>query len=141
MHTNIQSINGRKNSLLAIANSLNIDAVTINETNLKGKNKLNLEGFVSFSRNRQSGSMGGVATSMRNKYVVDTLKVAEGKKGEFIVTRHGQFNPAINIINIYGSQESRQSADEVREEWEEVLEVIIGIESKEENLIVLGNDV
>ena len=139
MHTNIQSINGRKNSLVAIANSLNVDIVTINETNLKGSNNLKLEGFHSFNRNRKSGNMGGVATSIRDKYVAETLKVTEGKKSEFIVTRHAQFSPAINIINVYGSQESRQSSEEVKEEWEELLEEIISIESKEGNLILLGD--
>ena len=132
LHTYIQSINGRKNSLLTIANSLNIDLVTINETNLKGKNNLKLEGFNCYTKNRKSGNMGGVATCVKNKHEANTLKVSEGKTCEFIVTRHDQFNPAINVVNIYGSQESRKSSAEIRQEWEEILKVIIDVQTKNE---------
>ena len=41
----------------ALANppyALQVDEVTVNETNLKGNNKFQLEGFLSFSRNRKS---------------------------------------------------------------------------------------
>ena len=95
MHTNIQSINGRKNSLLASANSLDIDVISINETNMKGNTNLSLEGYLSFSRNRQQGNMGGIATCIKDIHANNTLKTAEGKKCEFIVTRHGQFHPPI----------------------------------------------
>ena len=40
---------------------------------------------------------------------------------------------------MYGAQRSRQSADEVKEDWEEVMEEIIGIKAKEESLIVLSD--
>ena len=86
--------------------SLDVDVVTVNETNHKRKDKLLLEGYDGFSRNRKHANMGGVATLISKKHSSETLKVAEGVKGEYIITHHGQFSPAINIINVYGSQES-----------------------------------
>ena len=43
------------------------------------------------------------------------------------------------MINLYGSQESRQSADEIREGWETILEEIVNIEAKKELIIVIGD--
>ena len=106
MHSNVQSINGRLESLQAIVDSLKVDIVTVNETNLKGNKKFTLEGFKTFNRNRKEGNMGGIATAIREKHSTDTLKVTEGKTEEYIITRHGQFDPTINVINLYGSQES-----------------------------------
>ena len=68
-----------------------------------------------------------------------TLKVSEGKKSEFIITRHGNFEPAVNVINLYGSQESRLSVEEIKEEWEELLDEIARIKSKSEQLVLAGD--
>ena len=51
----------------------------------------------------------------------------------------GQFTPAINIINWYGSQESRQTRGEVQEHWNEIMKEIISIEAKGETLILLAD--
>ena len=88
LHTNIQSVNGQHSSLQAIANTLDVDVVNINETNLKGKNKFHMAGYNCYTRNRNGGNMGGVASCVKDKYSNNTLKVSEGKKVEFIVTRH-----------------------------------------------------
>ena len=121
MHLNIQSTNGRLSSLEATVNSLDIDIAVINEMNLKGNKKLEVNGYTSLNKNRKNSNMGGVATLVKNEHSITTFKVCEGEKIECIVTRHGQFSPAINLVNVYGSQESRLSVDEVREEWEEIL--------------------
>ena len=44
-HTNIETVVGRKSSLEAIVDSLNVDIVTVNESNLKKDDKLRLEGY------------------------------------------------------------------------------------------------
>ena len=138
-HTNIQSVNGRLSSLLSIANTLNVDLVTVNETNLRGRNKFHLEGFKSFFRNRKEGNMGGVSTSVRKKDSLSSIKVCEGKTTECLITRHGQFVPAINIINVYEAQESRQSAEEIINDWETILEEIVKIEARDEAIVNLGD--
>ena len=138
-HSNVQSINGRLGSLQAIVNALDVDLVTLNETNLNGNKKFTLEGFKTFFRNRKEGNMGGIATAIREKYAIDTLKVSEGVSEEYLVTRHAQFDPAINVINLYGAQESRQTYDEIREGWDAILQEIVKIEVKRESLILLGD--
>ena len=122
MHTNIQSVNGRISFFNAIVKTL-----TVNETNLKGRNKLKLEGYNSYNRNRINANMGGISTCVKEKHSLNTLKVSEGKHIEYIITRHSQFSPAVNVINIYGSQESRLKAEEISEEWEEIMMEIVKI--------------
>ena len=103
----MQSSVKKTDSLKSIVDSLNVDLVTANETHLIKNNKFKLEGFNCFPRNRQNAAKGGIATCIREKHAKHALKVAEGKSVEYLVTRLGQFDPAINIINYYGAQESR----------------------------------
>ena len=128
-HTNIQSVHSRKVSLQSIVNTFNSDLVTINETNLKKNAKLHMDGYKCFSRNRKNAAMGGVTTAVKEKHFQNTLKVNEGEKEEYIITRHSQFQPAINVINHYGTQESRQSSDEIKEGWEVIVKEIVNIEA------------
>ena len=86
-HTNIQSVKGRLHSLEAIVKSCDIDLVTINETNLKKDDKLKMEGFTCFGRNRINAAMGGVATAVNDKHSLDVQKVSEGENVEYIVIR------------------------------------------------------
>ena len=74
-----------------------------------------------------------------NIYALDTFKVSEGKKVEYLVTRMGQFSPAVNVVNWYGSQESRQSVEEIQEHWDEIMKEIISVEAKGEDLILLSD--
>ena len=39
---------------------------------------------------------------------------------EYIVTRHSQFTPAINVLNFYGPQEKRAGKPFLDEIWEEI---------------------
>ena len=82
---------------------------------------------------------GGVATCIKDKHSTNALKISVGKTEEYIVTRHNEFVPALNVINYYGKQESRQTVDEINSGWEQVLEEIIAIESKAEHLLLLGD--
>ena len=48
--------------------------------------------------------------SVHDSHIDNVLKIAEGQENdELIVTRHSQFDPPINIINVYGRdlQESK----------------------------------
>ena len=138
-HVNIQSSKNKIASLQSIVDTNDIDLVTVNETNLRKNDKFFLEGYKSFTKNRQNAHMGGIATSIANKYSNDALKISEGDKDEYIVTRHGQFHPAVNVINFYGAQESRKTVDEVKESWDKILKEIIDIEAKEELLVLVGD--
>ena len=126
-HTNIQSANARLNSSQSIVITHDVDIISVNETNMKKNNKFQVEGYKCIFRNRKNSHMGGVATCFRENDASDTLIVSKGEKEEYIVTRHGQFSPAINIINFYGQQESRQTIEEIHESWEAVLNEIVKI--------------
>ena len=88
----------KTSSLKAIVNSLNVDIGIIVGAHLKGANKLKIEGFKSFSRNRQDSAMGGIATIVDDRHSATALKVTKGKSDEYIITRHGEYEAAINII-------------------------------------------
>ena len=139
LHTNIQASKYRKNSLEAIVKALDIDLVTVNETNLRKDDKFSLDGYKTFSKNRQNAPMGGIATSIVNKFATDVLKTAEGKSEEFLVIRLGQFDPALNVINLYGAQETRLTVEPIKDNWENILEEIVKIESRGENLLLIGD--
>ena len=133
MHTNIQSSKNKLNSLVAILKTNDVNLVTINETHLRANDKLNIEGYKTFTRNRKDKAKGGIATCVNNKSAATSLKVGEGQDDEYIITRHGEFSPAINVINYYGKQESRQSKENIEEDWEKILHEIIRIEAKNEH--------
>ena len=114
--------------------------ITINETVLKNNNKMKIDGFNTYSRNRQNEHMGGVATAIKSNEAHNTVKVSEGvDKDEYIVTRHGQFQVPINIINVYGEIESRNSNQTVQERWERILEELLKIEQKGEYGLIIGD--
>ena len=79
------------------------DICILNETGLKGRNKVNIPGYLTFTKNRKQKSMGGISTSIKDKWRNFTVNVGEGiEDDEFLITRLDNFNPTICIINYYG---------------------------------------
>ena len=137
-HTNIRGFNSKAVTLKTMLKD--VDILTVNETLLNKNKEMFLSGFTTFSRNRTCSSGGGIATSVSNRISGSTLKVTEGASdNEFIITRHSQFSPAINVINIYGLQESNLSREKLDEMWGEILNEITKIELQGEHLIMLGD--
>ena len=58
---------------------------------------------------------------------------------EFILTKHRQFNPPINILNIYGEIESQSNVKTVEECWNKILDIITKVEKQNEWIVVLGD--
>ena len=80
----------------------------LNETGLRGRNKVNIPGYSSFTRNRKEKAMGGISTSFKDKMSADTVNVGQGAdEDEYLIVRLEQFKPAICVINCYGEQEGR----------------------------------
>ena len=127
-HVNIRGFTSKKISLNSIVNIVRPDVITLNETHLKNNKQVKIPGYNSYSRNRQQQCSGGISTSVANKDSVDCLKVTEGSEdNEFIVTRHGQFATPVNVINIYGEQESRISCDKIQDKWENIMKEVVKI--------------
>ena len=139
---NIRGANSKKVSLQAIVDdpTVNPDVINLVETNLRKSSKLEINPYKCFNRNRQNKNMGGVATLVKESDVKDTLKVAEGAgDNEYLVTRHSQFHVPINIIVVYGEQETRSKAEDVERRWEEIIEEVRKIEARDEGFLLLGD--
>ena len=139
-HNNIRGFNSKKVSLLATVKKINANVITLNETGLKKNKKLSIPGFYTYNTNRVDENMGGISTSMKDDEKCDVIKTFEGEnKDEILITRHSQFSPPISIINIYGEIEGRSKNEEIEERWNRYLEKIAEIESKDENIILIGD--
>ena len=140
LHMNCRGAPSKIKSIENIVANLSPEVITINEKNLKKNKTLKIRGYSSFCRNRVNGHMGGIATCVMDNDVKSTLKVTEGNDGnEFLITRHSQFTHPINIINIYGDVESRTKNDVIDDKWDEVLQEIVKIEARGEQILLIGD--
>ena len=139
-HSNIRGYNSKKSSLNNIISIVNPNVITLNEVGLRGKKKCSINGYNTYTRNRQKQSMGGIATGIRKDESKFVLKVEEGENDdEFIITRHSQFLKPINIINCYGEQEGRNSNNEIEERFLKICAHLKNIEDRNEEAIFLGD--
>ena len=84
--------------------------------------------------------MGGVATFVQSKDKDNFVKICEGAENdEYLVTRHSNFLTAVNIVNIYGEQESWHSKIEIEERWGRILKEIKKIEQRKELALIIGD--
>ena len=68
------------------------------------------------------------------------VKVKEGRyDDEYIITRLDHVIPAINIVNIYGQQESRTTNEEILKSWMRLREDLSVIESRGEAVLLVGD--
>ena len=139
LQTNIYGYISKKESLCEIANAESFDIITVNDTALKGSMKVKIPKYFCYSKNRERNK-GGVATVVANYLKQNASKVAEGREGdEYIITRIDITIPAINVVNIYGSQEGRVDKDEVEKSWLRLLEDVKDIEDRDEDVIIIGD--
>ena len=114
--------------------------MTLNETHYKNNKKLNIEGYVTYNRNRQNINGGGVATSISQEDSNYALKVKDGPDNdEYIITRHSQFSVPINIVNVYGETENRTKNSDVEDRWYRIVTELKKIEYKGEFAVLIGD--
>ena len=139
IHSNIDGYKSKKESVNEIAEKETPDIITLNDTNLKGKLKVKVPNYFSYNKNREKYK-GGVAPVIANHLKHNTMKVTEGiEDDEYIVTRLDNTIPAVNVINIYGQQESRTSDSDIEKSWLRLLKVIEEIEERNEALLLIGD--
>ena len=125
---------------MSIINGVSPNIVTINELGYKKDKRLSIPGFLCYNRNRPLQNMGGVATAIKNEEKMFTIKVDEGmNKDEFILTRHSQFTPPINILNVYGEIESRSNTKEIEERWGRLMKIVSRIKACNTSLVLIGD--
>ena len=65
LHSNIRGLKSKLQSLNHVANSIVIpDCISLNEHGLRGENKVKIENYYSFSKNRSNKRIGGVSLSI-----------------------------------------------------------------------------
>ena len=139
LHSNCDGYISKKASIENIVNAKDTDVLLLNETALKGKRKVKIKDYFSFSKKREK-IKGRVATVIANHLKPHTVKVTEGKDGdEYLITRLDHVIPAVNIVNIYGHQESRIRKDEITESWLRLIKDLEEIETKGEALLIIGD--
>ena len=70
----------------------------------------------------------------------DTTKVAEGTDGdEYLIKRLDHVIPAINIVKIYGDQESRVGKESILSSWLRLKRDLTEIENRGEAAMIIGD--
>ena len=123
------------------------DVLLINETLLTGERKIKSKDYISFVKNREQketkggvGGGGGVATLVANHLRQNTVKTGEGSEGdEYLITRLNHVRPALNIINIYGENESRAGPTKVLESWLRLKRDLDEINGRGEMTLCMGD--
>ena len=83
---------------------------------------------------------GGISTSYKTSLKPYVSKVAEDNNGdEFMITRVDHVIPALNIVHIYGQQESRVSRGKLIESWEKIKEELVLIKERNEAALIVGD--
>ena len=140
LHTNIRGFASKKESLINVIDKVRPNCITINETGLRGQNKVKIPGYFSFSKNRIEKCMGGVATAVTNETKEMTVKVKEGSDDdEYIITRLEQYQFPINLVNYYGEQEGRTNKEEIMKKWIRFKKDLDDIKARGEPCIIIGD--
>ena len=122
LHKNIRGLRSKKESLNNVINVVDPNMILLNEHGITKKNKVNIDGYITFSKNRNNKIMGGVSISTKKTEAQHVVKVKEGENDdEFILVRNEKYQPAINVLSIYGEQENRTSKVIVTEKWGRIL--------------------
>ena len=81
--------------------------------------------------------MGVISTSVRDDEKQFAMKTSEGlDKDEFMITN--LYNP-INVINIYGEQESRVKDCDIEKRWTRIYDEIVKIDNRNEAVVIIGD--
>ena len=116
------------------------DYVNINETQLRGENKVHIKGYNCFSKNRKEMAGGGICSAVVNRMKDHTVRIMEGgDDDEWQAIRLNHVSPAITIVNIYGEQEGRTNKEEVRAKWGRLLKELEEVRSRGDHCLLVGD--
>ena len=103
MLSNLRGFKSKKQSLLKIAKKIKPSVIVMNETQLKGRMKLELKPFTCWSRNRGEGGGGGIATAVAPALGQQSMAAGEGE-GEWAGVLGEDLSHFV-IINKYRSEQ------------------------------------
>ena len=114
---NLRGFKSKKQSLLNIIKKEQPNVIVMNETQMTGNMKAELEPYKCWTKNRSDKGGGGIATAVCPVYQGSAMGAGEGEQGdEVMVTRFDAFTPALNIINCYGEQR-KTKVEDVERNW------------------------
>ena len=115
LHINPRGWTSKRAAIMDMMEIEKPDYVNVNETQLRGENKVQMKGYISFSKNRKETAGGGICSAVNNRLKDHAVRVLEGgDDDEWQAVRLNHVKPAITIVNVYGEQEGRTSNEEVR---------------------------
>ena len=98
---------------------VNADMVLLNVHYVTDKYKVNMDAFLTYSKNR---NMSRVLISTVKHEAQHVIKIKEGdNEDEFILVKHDKFKLALNVLSIYGKQEGRSQNKTKMEKWTKFL--------------------
>ena len=68
LHKNIRGLKSKRESLNNVIDLVQPNMVLLNEHGVSNNNKVNVDGYFTFSKNRQNRNMGGVSISTTKVY-------------------------------------------------------------------------
>ena len=114
---NLRGYRSKKHSLRKIIKKVKPDVLIMNETQMRGRMKVDMKPYECWSKNREKKGGGGVATAVAPALRQHAMGAGEGEgDDEFLVTRIDKFQPALNVINSYGEQRNT-NVEEVQAKW------------------------
>ena len=73
------------------------------DTQIVGRMKIVLDGYITWTRNRSEKGGGGIATAVCQKHQESAVGISEGEdNNEFLITRIDTFSLALCVIISYG---------------------------------------
>ena len=140
LHSNIRGFRSKKDSLVANESLVNADLISLNEHGVCGNNKINIENYVTFSKNRTSQKLGGASLSIKEDEKENIVKIKEGiDDDEYVIVRNSSFLPPINFISYYGEQENRVPKEKVEEKWYRFVSDLAKIKNRNEDVVITAD--
>ena len=113
MSINIRGWQSKAESLSNIARDQKVDIFAIQETHCYGNKAPKIKGYVSYFRNRQGKSKGGIAFLIFEKLAKFVTKLETGEESEHFSIQLNCFAPSLVLMNYYGPIEGQLTKPEV----------------------------
>ena len=141
LHMNPRGLRSKLASINHVVNNIvKPNCISLNEHGIVGNNKVNIENYKSFVKNRSASRMGGVALSVPDDDISSYVKIAEGEgTDEFVIIRNDKYTPALNIVTVCGSIESRSNKTDIEETWNRFCLELTRIETRNESILIAGD--
>ena len=118
-------MSSKKEVLLNSVTLHEIDFILLQEHHINGNQKIKLEGYVVFHKNRPvPGSKGGVCIAISDRFADHSVLVHESAQCELIAVRICNVKPNLVLITYYGAQENTTPSLKIREDITEVMNIV-----------------